>query len=315
MLLVECSLGTILHTGDFRFDGKGLGRWKTIDMAYMDFTFLAPALIDFPERSAVTEHLLAFIQRQDPKACICISAEMLGTESILQAVSRHFQARWFVDSEKSPRRLKQLLVLLEDSRRTLTRDPASTRFHVSNREKPLDTKSRKLVYIQPGTQYFVRNQQAMAAWVRDPTQCLQQDSVGVWHLFWSIHSSSNEIRSCINTWKPAVVLSTCGSPKFNKTERVPFTTTPPTNLKVHPQVSIPFLPLCTTIHPARAQTINPQRVLSYSDGVKYIRPKLIFGGRRLSWKVYQRQRRNFQRPPELWVEGRRVSWKAFTKKN
>ena len=217
MLLLDCKLGRILHTGDFRSDGSQLAKLNRVDWLYLDCTFLEPVSTDFPSRTDVIQHLIKFIQSHDPKTHIRVSAEMLGTEPILQAISRHFRAPWFIDREKHFDRFQQLQLLLHDSDTVLTSDPKSTRFQVVDKQSP-HVPRKCVLYIKPGTRWFVRNPFAMAYWKQDMTNCLQKDKDGVWHLFWAMHSSSNEISSFISKINPREVIPTCGIRKPSKTK-------------------------------------------------------------------------------------------------
>lgn len=284
MLLLDCELGRFLHTGDFRSDGAELKLSKKVDHLYLDCTFSGSG--DFPQRPDVVQQLLHFIQRQDPATCIQINAEMLGTESLLQAVSSHFKAPWFVSHLP---RAKQLRLLLTDS--SVTNDFKSTRFHVTDKAGP-DESGRPVLFIKPGTRWFVKNPSASQAWKKDPSQCLLRDATGVWHLFWAIHSSGSEIKSFVSRVQPTTIIPTCG---FYTGQRSP--------VPVSPNTRPPRDSRGTGLPPDSPNTIPPRESPN-------TRPPRESPGTRLSRESPDTP---VQPRTRIMIDGRRISLKAYNK--
>ena len=86
MFLLEGYFGTILATGDFRFDQKILKHHslqdKTIDHLYLDDTFAEPDYV-FPPRSEAGKEILSIIQKYPSNYRICIA-----TDTILQTIQK-----------------------------------------------------------------------------------------------------------------------------------------------------------------------------------------------------------------------------------
>lgn len=111
MLLFESTVGTILHTGDFRFDPCMLDhpalKGKTVDQLYLDNTFAHPRF-DFPPR-AVAANLIGDIIERHPGHTVVVAIDTLGKEELIQALAEMFACQ--VSCGERRYRLMQLLGL------------------------------------------------------------------------------------------------------------------------------------------------------------------------------------------------------------
>jgi DNA cross-link repair 1B protein len=97
MFLFKGYLGTILHTGDFRFcqsmlehpalvTGSGL---IEIDQLFLDNTFCSPDFA-FPPKAEVLAEIISIIERS-AQGDVWIAIETLGKEDLLIALAEHFK--------------------------------------------------------------------------------------------------------------------------------------------------------------------------------------------------------------------------------
>ncbi|XP_040279844.1 5' exonuclease Apollo isoform X1 [Bufo bufo] len=110
MFLFEGYFGTVLHTGDFRYDPCMLScpplRNLKVDVLYLDNTNCDPEQ-SLPSRQEATEQIEELIEKH-PYHNIVIGLYSIGKESLLVDLAKTFQS-WIV---VSPQRL-ELLTLLE----------------------------------------------------------------------------------------------------------------------------------------------------------------------------------------------------------
>ena len=107
MILFRGKMGTILHTGDFRYcremaESEILkdtrGERLEIDILYLDNTYCAKSHA-FPTQSAVLTQLITLLEAH-PGTEIEVAAEILGKEEVLYTLARHFSTVIQVSEEK-----------------------------------------------------------------------------------------------------------------------------------------------------------------------------------------------------------------------
>lgn len=116
MVLLEGYMGTVLYTGDIRFDREVfqnynllyppeirneefVGCSKHIDLLYVDNTFLKKKF-NFPKRNVVLEQTLAFIKQLielNEHTRIFIALDTYGKEEVVEYVAKELELYIVVD--------------------------------------------------------------------------------------------------------------------------------------------------------------------------------------------------------------------------
>ncbi|KAL9651085.1 hypothetical protein ABK040_002802 [Willaertia magna] len=103
MYLMEGYFGTILHTGDFRYDPRILKSHclqdKKIDHLYLDDTFLDP-IYDFPSRQEAGQQVIEIVKSLPDNYLILIAVDTLGKEELLVALAMTFNTLIVVPEER-----------------------------------------------------------------------------------------------------------------------------------------------------------------------------------------------------------------------
>ena len=123
--------GTLLHTGDFRWDEAMKGhpclRSFRPDTLYLDTTYSSPSFC-FPLQSASIAHLLHCLlpHLSSPTTLFLLSTYVIGKERIFHALIQALNCRLYVP----PRKLRLLQLMRNPYLSAFTSDPSLTRFHV-----------------------------------------------------------------------------------------------------------------------------------------------------------------------------------------
>ncbi len=195
LFLFQGLFGTILYTGDYRYDSTQYDfhllnqvRNYRIDYLYSDVTFCSRALVlqrDFPSYKQSIQSIinscdkyLSQYKNNDnnnnssilPR--IYIACESLGTERILLALFKHFNYKIYVNPTQFSKRIKQLNCFIETNSAIdiITIDESSyTPFHLCSSSQmqqfaQYDGKLRQenktnnpALFLKPSTMWFVHN--------------------------------------------------------------------------------------------------------------------------------------------------------------
>ena len=107
MILFKGKMGTVLHTGDFRYRKEmaesdllldSRGEKAKIDILYLDNTYLSKTFA-FPLQSAVISQAISLIETH-PDTEVELALEILGKEEVLYALAKHFRTVVQVSEEK-----------------------------------------------------------------------------------------------------------------------------------------------------------------------------------------------------------------------
>lgn len=134
MYLMEGYFGTILHTGDFRFDNYILDffKGKDIDTLYLDDTF-CDKIYDFPPRKEAGEQIISIIKEYSDEHKILIASDTLGKEELFTNIAHEFQTLIVVPQERLAMiKCIQRVVDLPD---VFTQDPEKGRVHVVSKKE------------------------------------------------------------------------------------------------------------------------------------------------------------------------------------
>ena len=106
MVVIEGPLGTVLHTGDFRFSNTALIKDipQQIDFLYMDNTFLTTDE-NFPTQEEALDQLKVKIHDigPNPKNKFIIYCYNLGKEEVLVNLAKHFNTKIVVNTDHGDR--------------------------------------------------------------------------------------------------------------------------------------------------------------------------------------------------------------------
>ena len=123
--------GTLLHTGDFRFEESmkvhpALSSFRP-DVLYLDTTYSAPSFC-FPLQSASITHLLRCLlpHLADPSSLFVLSTYVIGKEKIFRAIHSALHCLLYVP----PRKFRLLALMGTEKMSAFTTDPYATRFHI-----------------------------------------------------------------------------------------------------------------------------------------------------------------------------------------
>ena len=123
--------GTVLHTGDFRFDESmkllpSLASFRP-DVLYLDTTYSSPSFC-FPLQLASIAHLLHCLlpHLSDPSTLVLLSTYVIGKEKIFRAIHSALHCLVYV----SPRKHRLLTLMGTERMAAFTTDPYATRVHI-----------------------------------------------------------------------------------------------------------------------------------------------------------------------------------------
>lgn len=134
MFLLEGYFGTILHTGDFRFDPYILDFFKDkkIDTLYLDDTF-CDKIYDFPPRKEAGEQIISIIEKFSEDTKILVASDTLGKEELFTNIAHKFETLIVVPQERLAMiKCIQKVVDLPD---VFTQDPEKGRIHVVSKKE------------------------------------------------------------------------------------------------------------------------------------------------------------------------------------
>lgn len=135
MLLFEGSFGKVLHTGDCRLTidclnklpPQYIGRSAGLDCLYLDCTFGKEAMA-MPIREDAIQQVIRCIWNHPKDAPVYLACDILGQESLLNAVVETFGMKIYVDKDKLPEYHADLSIVAPE---VMASNKESTRFHVS----------------------------------------------------------------------------------------------------------------------------------------------------------------------------------------
>jgi DNA cross-link repair 1B protein len=141
MFLFKGKMGTVLHTGDFRFDEKMLqhellcpaklkklsmkGITVDVDFLHLDNTFADPSY-DFPSRKEAYEGLVDIV-KSHKEYRIFLFSYSLGKEEVFMSLANDFDTQIVVDDE----RMKKVR-LMNLSPEKFTTDSEKSLFHIKS---------------------------------------------------------------------------------------------------------------------------------------------------------------------------------------
>lgn len=107
MILFKGKMGTILHTGDFRYSREmaenellrdAKGEKLRIDLMYLDNTYLGKQFV-FPPQASVLSHLLSLLDSH-PNTEFEVGLDTFGKEEVLTCIAQHLNTKVLVSPEK-----------------------------------------------------------------------------------------------------------------------------------------------------------------------------------------------------------------------
>ncbi|XP_014789471.1 protein artemis [Octopus bimaculoides] len=211
MFLIEGSEGTVLYTGDFRWEENEFFRmpWlksgdnmKLIKSLYVDTTFCIPEAFHVPTRTQSYEAILSEVTKhfkKDDNNYVCIFSKTgFGYEHLLEKLAKAFRMKVHVDDFKKS--VYDTIPKLKDSFTTSAR---STRIHFHNTQycPQLRTKISELLVIKVSVMWFVEGSRRKGC--VDALQWVGQNTCRVCYSF---HPSFEEVQALVRYLKPENVL-------------------------------------------------------------------------------------------------------------
>lgn len=262
MLLFEGSFGNVLHTGDCRLSSECLnqlmdyvsGSGKVLDCVYLDCTFGREPLV-LPSKEEAIEQVKKCIWNHPNEARVYFACNMLGQETLLEAIAKDFCVRIFIDKDRLSNYYADLEVIAPEF---LTTDRESTRFEICDGCPKYSERARETMnqakfegrmqplVIRPSTQWYVFEEtlegdgsgvinapivssRCGGSKRRSATSSVTQatkDDNGVYHVCYSMHSSQIELKRAMKLLNPVEVISTTpliGICDFEKSSQSPTT--------------------------------------------------------------------------------------------
>ncbi|KAL4378421.1 hypothetical protein GQ457_02G017600 [Hibiscus cannabinus] len=233
MFLFEGSFGNILHTGDCRLTPeclqnlpeKYIGRKGKEPQCRFDYLFLDCTFGRFsrnlPSKHSAIHQVINCIWKHPNAPVVYLTCDLLGQEEILTSVSVTFGSKIYVDKATNPDFFQSLSVIAPE---ILSEDPTS-RFRLFDGFPKLSERATViLAEAQANFQHEPLIIRSSAMWYACEEECLETDSrrkirfneaikdqFGVWHVCYSMHSSSNELDWALKLLAPKRVVSTTPS--------------------------------------------------------------------------------------------------------
>ncbi|XP_060078956.1 protein artemis-like [Ylistrum balloti] len=220
MFLFEGSEGTVLYTGDFRWEASHISNVaalhdgdsvKPIQSLYVDTTFCHPDCFHIPSRQDCVEAVSGLVKEWIAKGHGHVvhftPRSNFGHEHLLKEISTRTSLKIHVSNAKV-RLYEQICGL----RGVFTSDPDETPIHACLREKftkgdsnslpcgykaPKHSKINKMV-ILPSTMYFTKKMRLNLSNIVEKTG-------GIYRVCYSFHSSYSEVRNVVTYLKPCKV--------------------------------------------------------------------------------------------------------------
>ncbi|XP_058187563.1 uncharacterized protein LOC131304357 isoform X4 [Rhododendron vialii] len=207
MFLFEGNFGNILHTGDCRLTPdclqslpeKYIGRKGKEPKSHLDYVFLD---CTFGKSSMKIPSKYSAVRQ----------------EEILVEVSKTFGSKIFIDKDKNPECFHSLTLTAPE---IVSEDPSS-RFHVLEGFPKLYERAQakfaeaeanfqpEPLIIRASSQWFVFDDEILETERQRRGRCSRavRDQFGVWHICYSMHSSSEELEWAMQILAPKRVVST-----------------------------------------------------------------------------------------------------------
>jgi DNA cross-link repair 1B protein len=195
MFLIRGYFGTILCTGDFRYDPFMLKDFKntSIDYLYLDDTFIDSEAI-FPTREEAGKQIENIIAEYPNEYRILVAADTLGKEELFINLALKFDTLIVIP----PERLEILdkVCMVVNLPNVFTIDPNEGRIHVVSKKELTferiheERRSQPTLGILPSGLLKLR-----------PNQYIK-------HVQYSLHSSRNELEEFVKALKPKRLVST-----------------------------------------------------------------------------------------------------------
>ncbi|KAK9134631.1 hypothetical protein Syun_013961 [Stephania yunnanensis] len=227
MFLFEGTFGSILHTGDCRLSPeclqnlpekylgkKGREPKCSLDFVFLDCTF-GKSSVKLPSKYSATRQVISCIWKHPNASKVYLACDLLGQEDILVEVAKTFGSKIYVD--KNIECYNNLKLLAPD---ILSEDPSS-RFHLFDgfprlyeraSEKLAEAKANlqpQPLFVRPSAQWYACEETSDDdLQLRKRLNEAVQDSFGVWHVCYSIHSSREELEWALQLLQPKRVVST-----------------------------------------------------------------------------------------------------------
>ncbi|KAG2378646.1 hypothetical protein C9374_008285 [Naegleria lovaniensis] len=240
MFLLEGYFGTVLFTGDFRYDPRILQTPcftdKKIDHLYLDDTFLDP-VYDFPSRQEAGQEIIQIIKSLPEDTRILIAVDHLGKEELLIALAKTFETLIVVPEER--------LELLE-----CMNDIIPVQLFTHNPEKGrIIVKSKKEVSFNSIMFYRKSYPKVVgiipSGWsTKQLKEVKHSDSPLIYRVPYSLHSSYKELIEFVTQVKPKIVYSSSRGDNVSLRDEVKH--------------------LCDNVTPMK-QVVIPRSVLSHME--------------------------------------------------
>jgi predicted metal-dependent RNase len=194
MFLFHGDFGTVLYTGDFRYDevemkaafGSLVGQ---IDRVVIDATFGRPSM-RFPSKSQSCNMLVDLIQTLLPSARRVLLPFKLGDEELVVQLCRRLKTKICLDqSHPAALERSQQWSLLESVRPYLTDDSTITKLRVAQPRGQIVCQPGDVV-VKASTQWFLQNVQNAIASSNDVLLKPVKDEFNQYHVFYSMHSGT-----------------------------------------------------------------------------------------------------------------------------
>ncbi|KAL4226148.1 Protein artemis [Mactra antiquata] len=226
MFLIEGNEGTVLYTGDFRWEHFDIEQMhqlrsaesvKRIKSIYIDTTFCCPDNLHIPSRQQCIEAVCEIVREwtsQSPQHVVYIQLRAIyGHEPLINAVARRFNKKVHVSKNKY-----EVYERIQEFSGHFTYDGTSTQLHACDRMCTVDIDGEtvpckdvhdpeKILYILPTTMYFTQFQQLSLE------KIVKRIKSNFYRACYSFHSSYTEIKDLLAYLKPDRAYANVKCPK------------------------------------------------------------------------------------------------------
>jgi len=205
-----------VHTGDFRFD-KSLADHQyvahlNITRLYLDTTYYLPDYSFPPQKEMIDKALQIMADNiQDESTLIVIGTYTIGKERLFLSAAQRFNCKIYVTATKL--QVIKCLELPQDTLERFTGIPNEAKIHVvpmcylslprlEYYLRKTSSRYRKLVAFRPTGWTFVNKEKIFCS-VKN-----EANTVQIYDVPYSEHSSFTELRECVALWKPSWIIPT-----------------------------------------------------------------------------------------------------------
>ncbi|KYQ88197.1 DNA repair metallo-beta-lactamase domain-containing protein [Tieghemostelium lacteum] len=208
MILFHIGDEYILHTGDFRYN-QSMNHYSLlhdikISKLYLDNTFCEPTFV-FPPQKEVINQVKEIVKREnDGKTLFLFGTYVIGKEKLLLEVSRQEHSPIHVSLDKF-----QILNCLDIDMDSFTLNHKLTNFRaVSMSMLSFHAMAEQLKQLQPRYERVISFRPTGWTQSKKSITCQKRDNCWFYSVAYSEHSSYNELRDCIDHFRPTKIIPT-----------------------------------------------------------------------------------------------------------